>query len=1180
MHKLFKNKTLSESEWTMYKEYLKRMGSMPEIIFPESTIGKTFENIKNLIEKVHSYTDSKEAQEIQDAHDIAEIEEQYSGINEESLIRIIAELYSIPLGQAKTKLEKSREIISEINDEIDKAANKRESILEDEEKIIKVVDAAVKATNGKYDTLNERRNYLKDKYGFTDEDIDYMYEIYSERYEEVLDQTYEELSNMDMSEIDNERMRYNLENLKSFSKDDLRIFNIMQLDRFYEIIYKVNQGVYSGRLTLNYLIPLIATKNAKELTREQNNNKLQRKFRKALYKGRTAKVEDLIRKTLDVELLYNYDKIFEILDLYSLTGGDLALALSRARQANDIVHNLQGFINESVKNKNYKQIVVNFDINTKGANRLAIVSAIMGMYLREREALANGETGNIVRESLDALKEEFVKNQNNSNLRLEQRTLDMFEEIYDALPKTADGSIDLEQTYEKFTTPVKQYIEYYDSMAGKLLDMAYYSQSIFRGGIFNPVASHFHRMAYNSTDSMDAISEEQLKSLRMFDNKTSVRASSTHERTSKAPAEYFDAFDSIKRNIIDTYQDYYISETFKVISDTLSIAAQQYEGNSYGNRLFSEIAKMHNEQIRQELMAKKLNLTKAGRATNNVFKHGTSSMLLRVHRMPIELFSNLTAYIKYPQELNDGFAENSSEYMQLIKDNSTHAERQGVYTQEKNITEMETSYAANKMWIDIWDVAIDAMIKNPFARAKFKATEKIVGTADRMLSIPLWVGSFRKNFKEMTGEEFNISEYNNNSDYRVKHNRNIKKASINANQVVSRVFTSSNPIEVKGMLTRMSPEERRKIINRVKYLLYTFGYNDHRNAVNALKGLGKGQLADPITMLALVYLRQVSYSILMQMALQLMKLGISSLSGGSDDEWERYIKRYSSWEGWLRSMSAGILNIWMGGYNALARSLTALTIEVANAALTKNIFIDSSYAAKDDAVTYSPLNPENVHKDSKDATKILLMVSGAVSNYMATGLEARDYLYSKNKDEQKGWALQIEVLATMADATLGVPFMNDMIKLSNAAFKATYTNPENFIHNKKTIDDYLVARQKQMGDKYTTDKQAVDAKEFRYYQTYGYGDEIAEFLFKKNPQDALYPLRTGNEVKAHYLYAQRKLFEKAGRLYEFENRLDQYKLDMEGYYKVVGNTRERGKVSGILSADVYKQYEKLIDEKK
>lgn len=81
-----------------------------------------------------------------------------------------------------------------------------------------------------------------------------------------------------------------------------------------------------------------------------------------------------------------------------------------------------------------------------------------------------------------------------------------------------------------------------------------------------------------------------------------------------------------------------------------------------------------------------------------------------------------------------------------------------------------------------------------------------VEKGDRMVALPMWVGSMKQNFKQITGEKFDFVEFAKQGEYYNKHFTAAQEAANEASQKVAQGYASMNPYET-ALVTQARPDD-------------------------------------------------------------------------------------------------------------------------------------------------------------------------------------------------------------------------------------------------------------------------------------------------------------------------------------------------------------------------------------
>ena len=1194
VYSAYANGSISDAQFNFYVSNIYEFANAKEIKPKAASVKDLAEGVYEIADKIGQHYEEKTKDWLRNKYNtyltIKDTLEQ-SGVKPEELAQKIKDELAVVYDLEDASKLYDKLVEKEIENENELNA-KKESLLQDDDKIVRAVERIKK----KFKTKSEQDDGLKKKYGVDDEELDYMYEVYDTLKSDMADYVESKISVLEDTyefHFADKALQDDLNTIKTITSEELKELSMDTLVEFSVMLDKIKMGIFSGSLNRNILIPIISKRNARELGKSFTKKAIERLRIATKIKGIYGDSEnkDLVRKVLDNIRIYRIDDVLGIPNLFKYTLAGISKADAKSSMSKKIIHELEGFVDKAYSERKDKiqkdpelekaitvKKEVRFPIGSKElkAQVRGVSSTILGLYLRAREAQAmgvegsvdkDGNTINIVRNRLDKLKQNMLTNSNTSN-RISGYDVKLMEGLYEYLPKNEDGTLDVDRIYDKVLTPSeKSYVDYYDStVSPDILNKARYIQEIFRGGIFKAIPSYYHAMSEMEYNLASDLTNESIRNARPFDSTISVRSSSTYQRVSRDAAEFFDAYSSIKRSVIDTYHDYYFTPEIVKSLKTINALKENYGIDTLEHAFLAQLDEAVVDIVKAKLISKKLNTDGFNKFMRAANKHIVSSALGVFYRPVAELPSNMAISVMYPTELAEGASEYGSYegYKNLMIDvGSVHVNALGLYSEDRTAMERETSYATKKSFPTTGEKFIDSMLENRMAKFKFWASDTVIKAADNVLRKPLWIGSFRMEFKNTTGTEFNLSEYYNNPEYSRKYANEIENARIEADKKTSIAFTSPSEFEAAVKIARMSPEQRDKFWIRANMFLTTFNKNDFTTAAVAIKqALFDGKYMDAVRAISALSIRQTSYMLIMTTLGRLVGLGISSAFGGGDDDWEKFKQRYSSKEAWIRSAIAGVTSLLAGGLFNYARTVLQLVLEAINMNITDNLLVGKKYNPMTDNLTYNVISIDNLKTEIGNTGKFIKIVGGGIGSYLATAFNSITGLIDATKSKQDPVlklkdAINLGLL--FSDVLVGLPLYRNLNAFFMSMIDAQATTAVNAIHNDVPIDKFIAEKKKILGAIYDKQAETKDRKEYAYIKEYRY-DDNALFLIKGKD----------NKEKVDWLVKQYELLK---RRYP-----DDYKKRYREEFSKYGNSSRMirmYRVEPALSADVDDKQKKI-----
>ena len=193
----------------------------------------------------------------------------------------------------------------------------------------------------------------------------------------------------------------------------------------------------------------------------------------------------------------------------------------------------------------------------------------------------------------------------------------------------------------------------------------------------------------------------------------------------------------------------------------------------------------------------------------------------------------------------------------------------------------------------------------PLAKFTDYVGDTLVSTPDRLMSIPVWYGSFANEFKRRTGEDIEFSKITDER-YRNKYKAALDAATDYADNEVVQAASTVNPFQKAAKLNvdKSKPTYRRFIATVNNYLtnFMITEFNTARAAAYSLVTEGRIPKPKAAAMLTGVYLRVVTYTLMAN----IITGGFYSLLGfDKDDEEEEEL----TWDDVVRAAAGGFISM-------------------------------------------------------------------------------------------------------------------------------------------------------------------------------------------------------------------------------------------------------------------------------
>jgi hypothetical protein len=487
-----------------------------------------------------------------------------------------------------------------------------------------------------------------------------------------------------------------------------------------------------------------------------------------------------------------------------------------------------------------------------------------------------------------------------------------------------DGQIDMNKIMDSLSAREKKALGILESINASMHDKAIFTSGVIRGNRTNM----YNNYVPHSVISKRMDNDEKMASVvNAYNNVQAVgtKAGSLQERTSGAKPIMFDPFLASMNSATDVLLDFHMTIPMQTTSKLLQRTKDELLNDDASDKSIDAVNavqairdrvarfvftnnKYHDDSI----------LATLGRSYLNTMYRNT---LGSVPRFLNELQSNSWYVLTNPANWASGVKY-------VYKDSDAIGGVQG-----REIMSLLGSTVVGKLYgkgatgkfADVGllgsdDVAQDSsskgsleVTKDVIARYSVKPLAKftdyvgdtLVSTPDRLMSIPVWYGSFANEFNRRTGEDIEFSKITDER-YRNKYKAALDAATDYADNEVVQAASTVNPFQKAAKLNvdKSKPTYRRFIATVNNYLtnFMITEFNTARAAAYSLVTEGRIPKPKAAAMLTGVYLRVVTYTLMAN----IITGGFYSLLGfDKDDEEEEEL----TWDDVVRAAAGGFISM-------------------------------------------------------------------------------------------------------------------------------------------------------------------------------------------------------------------------------------------------------------------------------
>jgi len=670
-----------------------------------------------------------------------------------------------------------------------------------------------------------------------------------------------------------------------------------------------------------------------------------------------------------------------------------------------------------------------------GGRSLFDSEAILEMYLRTREDRANPD--------LPTHLPDYIKNLDEGSYSPKEK--ERLRALYEFLPRDAQGNIDLAKMEAEVLTPgEKALVKEMDRASTEdILPILRFSETMYRGGAFKGINSYARIVADGIKTTPDKEFADLVDMLQSGKSHVSFAAGSAKERVGTPTIRF-----SPTKNFLGAYRDaltdYHMTPAIQEVFGTFGRVKDGLK-NSKDASFINSLTSYVKNNIQGEYVAQRTKETIADEMVKEILSNTYRFTLASAPRILKELPSNVAGAMFYPAEFHEGIS--------MLKEYGKMYEGEGILRSIMQFTGGTHQIRFGSSNLDRENAFTKRMI-SPEGTLKStlagKASEKVgeavggvvgkgkdladslIRLSDSVITRPVWVGSFSREFSKQTGEKFDGDKFMNDPNYRFKFQKEIQAASDKADGNINVLFNASSTYDVADILRSRSTNYMTTMGKAFWSFMRSYPFNDAANFSNAAKSLyGKGTLesaGDGARQMSMIVARNHVYNILGTYIYNLYQ----SALGEEDDS--KYIDMTTS-DYHARQALATAISIPLGRWAGPVKSLIGLGIELGNKEITENVQGKPYDPYKDKLVMSAPTRLF----DSPTAIKSYTPLFGGISVPAEVFADVFTYgpsLYNGDVSESDASHL-INAGYNVFGMATGAPFIQDMKKLTKAAAKGT-----------------------------------------------------------------------------------------------------------------------------------------------
>jgi len=478
----------------------------------------------------------------------------------------------------------------------------------------------------------------------------------------------------------------------------------------------------------------------------------------------------------------------------------------------------------------------------------------------------------------------------------------------------AEGNIDADKLYNSFNKEEKAYLDEIDKLNNELEPKALYTSGVIRGDVITPLADYLHSnvLAESTPGKIKGVSD--LANQYNQSLNPSTKAKNLIERTGKVNPIDFNISNSFLRGAKFTLMDYHLTKPIRTGRRTLANLEKKQDAEGAKQKdidILNAIDFAYNESIENVLSSSYLELTFVDSVLEYLKRQGYRTILASLPRAAQELTSNIGfAAVYAPGDFTEG-----TKYKNIMMDamgpevmlNVKSSQTTRVYPSEtltgkfvdSSILDQYSFEPGTKVkspWINAFrkywykgagKLPFLGRVSGPRAMKSVELTaDVLISSPDKIITRPLWFGSFANEFKKQSGKDVDYKKIANNDEAYINDNKDaIEKATDYADQQTVLAGSTRNPFMgyLKGT-SKPSKSGIRKFFNSFNNFLLSFQINEYAAArLGIMSAVGRGHLSKTqgAALLAAVITRMTVYSTL---AGTLANTAFSLLGAGDEED--------------------------------------------------------------------------------------------------------------------------------------------------------------------------------------------------------------------------------------------------------------------------------------------------------
>ena len=398
-------------------------------------------------------------------------------------------------------------------------------------------------------------------------------------------------------------------------------------------------------------------------------------------------------------------------------------------------------------------------------NKIHEAKARMMTYLIQREFESNPERVGEVNPAIDYLNDTIKNERKQGN----DGEADMLQNIIDKY--SIEGEISLDKIYKSFNKAELNGIKVIDEVNKELTDIAEFTAGVVRGKIISPIVDYIHMWVKQDNTKQQFEDKNSDFNSYMKGTKPSTKAKNLEERTKGSKAINFDPFGATRRGARMTLLDYHMTPVVRETNRTLRKTEDILEEDNKQTREIFRGVKAAYDQVVEDVIGRGFNSSSVGdNVVKYIAKTGYRTMLASPARMTLEFTTNLlNAGIINPLGFAKGFSvmsklsgQEQAELLRILESKQQtrlYSDALKGRMVDTSIIESKAGIKNTKLKGEIINRAsqIGSYVRKYPSGIEFIA-DTIITTPDKAVMRPLWLGTFSREFKKITGKEIDMDK--------------------------------------------------------------------------------------------------------------------------------------------------------------------------------------------------------------------------------------------------------------------------------------------------------------------------------------------------------------------------------------------------------------------------------------